>query len=328
MPATQRRRQRIRLTPLAEPSNFPLVKPFKRTYIEITIACNLSCDFCPGTFRPTQFMAVNQFDEILTRLGNYSKHVYFHVLGEPLLHPDLGSLLDRAHGHGKLVNLVTNGTLIGDVGATLVSKPALRQVTFSMHSLATHPTLRATLRSTRRGASPLLKERGSLVQGYFDPILDFTRMAQKDHFICYRLWPQDEGADAGAYLDLLACIEKAFTLTFSLAEKLKTASAIPLDKNVFLNQSRRFDWPDRNGQDLGEQGFCLGLREQFAVLVDGTVVPCCLDRNADMALGNIFNQPIEEILEGERARSIVEGFSQRKVVEELCRRCGYRKRFD
>ena len=306
------------------------MKPFKRTYIEITNTCNLSCDFCPGTSRSVQFLTVGQFDEILDRLRDYSKHLYFHVLGEPLLHPDLGALLDSAHAHGKLVNLVTNGTLIGGVGDMLVSKPGLRQVTFSMHSLsATHLSgARPTEEMAAAGWSELRTK--SLVQEYLEPILNFTRKARKaqhDHFICYRLWPQNESADAPAYAGLLAQIETAFRMPFSLAEKLKTSSALPLDKNVFINQSRRFDWPDLTGPDFGEHGFCLGLREQFAVLVDGTVVPCCLDRNAEMPLGNIFKQSIGEILEGGRAKRIVEGFSQRRVVEELCRRCGYRKRF-
>jgi radical SAM protein with 4Fe4S-binding SPASM domain len=320
------------------------VKPFKRTYIEITTSCNLSCDFCPGTSRRAQFLTAAQFDEILVRLGNYSKHIYLHVLGEPLLHPDLGSLLDRAHDHGMLVNLVTNGTLIDEVGGQLLAKPALRQVTFSMHSLtakqnATHPFVPSL---EREGKCPVghfeaspegmsTSQIKSLVRKYFDPILNFTRKArkaQKDTFICYRLWPKDESADPAITAEILARIQTEFGLAFFLGEKLKTASAVALDKNVFLNQSRRFDWPDKNGPDLGDQGFCLGLREQFAILVDGTVVPCCLDRNADMALGNIFKQPIEEILGSTRAKRIVEGFSQRKVVEDLCRKCGYRKRFD
>ena len=343
-----------------------VLKQFKRTYIEITNTCNLSCAFCPGTSRPVQFLSVAQFDEILARLGDYSKHIYFHVLGEPLLHPELGKLLDTAQSHGKPVNLVTNGTLIENIGDVLVSKPALRQITFSMHSLMaknnpnvpetspTHPFVPSLSREGKPDASCAVAEllrsvegRGelkikpifqksepieieSLVQEYFEPILRFTRKArtaQHDHFICYRLWPQNESTNAAARTELLARIEKAFSLTFSLSEKLKTTSAVPLDKNVFLNQSRHFDWPDLNGPDFGAHGFCLGLREQFAIIVNGTVVPCCLDRNADMALGNIFKQPIEEILGSERARRIVEGFSQRRVVEKLCRRCFYRKRF-
>jgi radical SAM protein with 4Fe4S-binding SPASM domain len=271
----------------------------------------LSCGFCPGTVRPAQFLTKDQFDEILLRLGDYSRHLYFHVLGEPLLHPELCSLLDSAHAHGKFVNLVTNGTLISKVGDAIVSKPALRQVTFSLHSFS------ARAKTTRPS-----------VQEYLEPILDFTRKAKKGHFICYRLWPQDESSESAACTELLAQIERGFELGFSLVDKLATTSALLLDKNVFINRSRRFDWPDMNGPDFGESGFCLGLREQFAVLVDGTVVPCCLDRNADIALGNIFKQPIHDILESDRARLIRDGFSQRRVVEELCRKCGYRKRFD
>jgi radical SAM protein with 4Fe4S-binding SPASM domain len=308
------------------------LKPFKRTYLEITTACNLSCEFCPGTSRPAKFLDADRFDEILTRLGDYAKHVYFHVLGEPLLHPAIGSLLDIAHSHGKLVNLVTNGTLIGTVGESLNSKPALRQVTFSMHSLsakqnATHPFV-PSLEREEKPEGMSTSQTKSLVQKYFEPILDFTHKNQHDHFICYRLWPQDENANGTARTELLELIQTKFGLAFSLGEKLKTTSAIPLDKNVFLNQSGHFDWPDINGPDLGDHGFCLGLREQFAVLVDGTVAPCCLDRNADMALGNIFEQPIDEILDCGRARKIVEGFSKRRVAEKLCRRCGYTKRFD
>jgi radical SAM protein with 4Fe4S-binding SPASM domain len=285
------------------------LKQFKRTYFEITTTCNLSCDFCPGTSRPAQFISTEMFEDVLVRLGDISKHLYFHVLGEPLLHPDLDKLLDIAHKRKKLVTLVTNGTLIRNACDMLVSKPALRQVTFSMHSLPAGST-------------------ASSVQDYFYPVLEFTRKARHDHFVCFRLWPEKESAAAAATGELVALIEKSFALPFSLREKLALTSAIPLDKNVFLNRSGRFDWPDMTGPDFGESGFCLGLREQIAVLVDGTVVPCCLDRNADMTLGNIFKQPIGEILGSERATRIVEGFSKRRVMEELCRKCGYRKRFD
>ncbi len=291
------------------------MKLFKRIYIEITNSCNLSCGFCPGTSRPIQFLTLAQFDGIVNKLEDYSKHLYFHVLGEPLLHPQLPAFLDIARDHGKFVNLVTNGTLIGKVGGAIVPKPALRQVTFSMHSLA----------AGDKTAHPL--KINSNITDYFDPILDFTRKAQKDHFISYRLWPENESTDHGTWEALIKKIEKEFALPFSLHEKLKAMSALPLDKNVFLNVGRRFAWPDMNAPDFGDKGFCLGLREQFAILVDGSVVPCCLDRNADMTLGNIFKQPIGEILGSERARKIDMGFSQRKVVEELCRRCGYRKRF-
>ena len=88
-----------------------------------------------------------------------------------------------------------------------------------------------------------------------------------------------------------------------------------------------FDWPDMSAEELGENCFCYGLRDQVGVLCDGTVVPCCLDHDGDVPLGNLFERELDEILASPRAVSIREGFSRRRAVEELCRRCGYARRF-
>jgi radical SAM protein with 4Fe4S-binding SPASM domain len=245
------------------------------------------------------------FDGVLTGLGGYSTHLYFHVLGEPLLHPALPEFLDIAHKHGKPVNLTTNGLLIGKAGLTIVGKPALRQVTFSLHSFVPGES----------AGSPT---------AYLNPILDFARSAAARHLISLRLL---DGGDADGRESLLAIIADAFCFPPTLRKDLGGPGAVRLDKNIFLNITRRFAWPDINGPDFGERGFCLALREQIAVLVDGTVVPCCLDGNGTMALGNICSQTIKEIVASERARRIHGGFSRRTAVEWLCRHCSYRLRF-
>jgi radical SAM protein with 4Fe4S-binding SPASM domain len=281
------------------------LKPFKRTYIEITNACNLSCSFCPGTARRVGFMSTGMFDGILAGLGGYSTHLYFHVLGEPLLHPALPEFLDIAHKHGKQVNLTTNGLLIGKAGPAIAGKPALRQVTFSLHSFVPG-------------------ESAVSVKAYLNPILDFARSAAAGHLISFRLL---DGEEPGGRESMLAIIADAFFLPPPLRRDLGEAAAMRLDKNIFLNTTQRFAWPDMNGPDLGARGFCLALREQIAILVDGTVVPCCLDGNSTIALGNICSQHIEEIIASDRARRIHDGFSRRTAVEPLCRHCSYRLRF-
>jgi radical SAM protein with 4Fe4S-binding SPASM domain len=284
-------------------------KIFKRTYIEITNTCNLSCEFCPGTSRTRQFMEPEAFDAILSKLNTCSTHLYFHVLGEPLLHPQLPQFLDIAYTHEKQVNLVTNGTLIGEKGTQILGKPALRQVTFSLHSFA----------PSKQVAS---------VESYLEPIVRFAREASKNHLICFRLWDTDAQADSAGGAAIIRSIEKEFRVPFCLEEKFRVSSGIPIDKNIFLNKTSRFSWPEVTGPDYGESGFCLGLREQIAILVDGTVAPCCLDRNGDMALGNILKQEMQEILDSKRAQGIYSGFSRHKVVETLCRHCSYRMRFN
>ena len=95
---------------------------------------------------------------------------------------------------------------------------------------------------------------------------------------------------------------------------------------LFLESAARFDWPSPDAPE-GNVQFCHALRQQIAVLCDGTVVPCCLDGEGRMALGNLLRQELPDILNSPRARAMHEGFSRRTPSEDLCRRCGYAARF-
>ena len=91
--------------------------------------------------------------------------------------------------------------------------------------------------------------------------------------------------------------------------------------------AQKFKWPEQNEKMISEEIFCQGLRNQIAILVDGTVVPCCLDSEGKIDLGNIFDMPLKDILESKEVKLIYEGFSNRVAVEDLCKRCSYATRF-
>jgi len=287
------------------------MKKFKKVYVEITNVCNLSCDFCPKTNRSPQFMRVEAFENILIKLKGSTDYLYFHVMGEPLLHPLLGLFLDLSHKYGYKVNLTTNGTKIDMVADSIVLKPALRQVNFSLHSF------------NANGKNDPMK-------GYTSKIFKFIKNSKRtsELLISLRLWNLNEAGLNEGNCCILQQIEKEFSLDNKIIDILKTCNAIQLDEGVFLNQAVVFDWPDTTLKEISKSGFCHGLRDQVAILVDGTVVPCCLDGEGIIKLGDINNQEFDEIIQGHRARLFYDGFSARHVVEPLCRRCGYRKRFD
>ena len=249
----------------------------KKVYLEITNICNLSCDFCPKTKRAPQFMSVPAFTHAITSIRHLTKHVYFHLMGEPLLHPDLAEFFAICHANGMQVNLTTNGTLIAQASHVLLQAPALRKVSFSLHS----------------------QDIGSAeYKDYIAEIERFTKEVAGRFIIEYRNWnAQDEGEDK------------------------------KIAPNVYLSFANKFNWPDLSQSETHRDAFCYGLRDQFGILVDGTVVPCCLDYDGNIALGNLFKQPIDEILRSERARKLYEGFSNRTATEELCKKCGYAQRF-
>lgn len=289
------------------------LKTFKKVYIEITSVCNLACSFCPPTSRKANIIKLDAFNNILDQIKPYTKYIYLHVKGEPLLHPRIDELLDASHAKGFKVNITTNGTLIQKNRDKLLGNPALRQMNFSLHSFDGHEG------STNR-------------EEYLSAILSFVREAVKHNvIISFRLWNLDQdnatNAEKSRNRETLEILKKEFNLDYKIEEKVVPGSGVKIANRIYINQDHEFQWPSLQAPEDDGKGFCHALRSQAAILVDGTVVPCCLDGEGVIDLGNINNTPFSEIVEGERANNLIDGFSRREAVEEMCRKCGYRKKF-
>lgn len=274
---------------------------FQKIYVEISNRCNLSCAFCPGTRRAPGRMTVEEFGELLPKLRPYTQFLYFHIMGEPLCHPQLKEFLALAGDFGFKVILTTNGTLLAKQQEMLLNAPSLHKINVSLHAFEANDL-----------AIPFEK--------YLEDCFRFGQEAEGEKLVVYRLWNQG-GAEAknGEILKTM----KSFFPEPWVTERRGTK----IENRVYLEYGEKFDWPDMQAQEETAPLFCYGLRDQLGVLWDGTVVPCCLDHEGDLALGNLFQQDMEEILESPRAKAIYDGFTQRKAVEELCRRCGYARRF-
>ncbi|WP_107943616.1 radical SAM/SPASM domain-containing protein [Metasolibacillus sp. FSL H7-0170] len=289
------------------------MKTFKKVYIEITSVCNLACSFCPPTARAKGLIKLEQFNKILDEIRPHTKYIYLHVKGEPLLHPRIDQLLDAAHEKGFKVNITTNGTLIKKNFHKLLGKPALRQINFSLHSFDGH-------------------EGSENREKYLGDILHFVREVQQHNvIISYRLWnlQKNEVPDivARRNRETLEMLEREYHLDYLIEERVEPGKGIKIARNIYLNQDHEFRWPSLLAPEDDGKGFCHALRSHAAILVDGTVVPCCLDGEGVIDLGNIHETSFSDIVDSERANRIVEGFSRREAVEELCKKCGYRQKF-
>jgi hypothetical protein len=253
-------------------------------------------------------MERTDFERILRQLTGWTGLLYFHLMGEPLLHPGLGEFLELAGKLGFMVNLTTNGSLLADRQDELLASPALRQLNLSLHS--------------QTGAGPEL-------DAYLAGIESFMEKAETAGrpLVSLRLWNYSAGGN-GAEADLRQAVEKRFGLELPENPRAVDFRGIRLGPRAYLNIAQSFSWPSLDGPEIGERGFCRGLRDQIGILVDGSVVPCCLDGQGAIGLGNLLALDLDAILESPRAQSVYRGFSERRAVEELCRRCGYRQRFD
>ncbi|MBQ1532182.1 MAG: SPASM domain-containing protein [Solobacterium sp.] len=270
----------------------------KRVYIEITSACNLSCSFCTVSSRERKYMKSSFFEAVIRQVREITPYICLHVQGEPLLHPDIDEILTLCDQYGMQVQLVTNGLLI----SRLKPHASIRKVSFSMQSVE------------------FMK---NSAKEYMEPVLQYCEQASKAErpYCELRFWRTDQ-------MSLSKTRECLDTLhdRFPFEETSKPGS-YRLMRHVYADFSKPFDWPDLKADLISERGTCRGALDQIAILCDGTVVPCCLDAEGVIRLGDLNTMILKDILNGERYRSICEGFRRHELREELCRKCSFRTRF-
>lgn len=258
----------------------------------------MSCSFCHGTKRPPRFISEDEFEIALEKLKGKIRYLYFHLMGEPTLHPQLNSFLALAHNYGFKVILTTNGTLLKEKNSILLSSAALHKVSVSLHSFEANDI-------------------DLSLDGYLGDVFDFCcGCAAAGKIAVMRLW--NRGGREDLNCDILSKMKEYFP-----GEWKESYSGLKLSERIYLEWGEKFDWPDIGAQDFGGEHSCYGMRDQIGILVDGTVVPCCLDAEGDIPLGNIFTDELEDIISSPRAVAIKESFERRCVTEPLCRRCGF-----
>lgn len=274
----------------------------EKAYLEITNICNLSCPFCHGTKRERRMLSYEEFDLLTTKLRGSIKYLYFHLMGEPLLHPDICRFIILAKEKGFSPMLTTNGTLLPERGKELLSALP-KKISISLHS------------------ADFFEGKGE----YLSSCIKFSkRAAELGCITVLRLWNLNSESEA-ENAAVIKALEESFPPPW---RRLKHKESFCLTDGLYLEWGEEFSWPDTNAPRAEGGVFCRGLRDQIGVLCDGTVVPCCLDADGSIALGNLFDSSLESILASPRARALYDGFSRREPSEALCRTCGYAKRFD
>lgn len=256
-------------------------------------------------------MSLKLFSEVAKKIENHTKYIYLHVKGEPLLHPHLSDILDLCRNSDLKVVLVTNGTMLKDTEEMLLKKPALRQINISLHCIS---EIRDESEKT----------------DYLTTVIKFTRQAllNSEIIVSLRLWNNKRnGLDSHTDNQrVLSEIEKEFAPHSDLNKTLKPGKGIKLRERLYINSDYGFLWPDLSDNYDNTQGTCYGLRDQLAILSDGTIVPCCLDAEGVIELGKIQDNEIQQIFESPRAQKIYNGFLSSVRVEPLCRKCRFIKR--
>ena len=277
------------------------MKKYKKIYIEITNNCNLNCSFCSKVTKPRKFMTINEFKEVLEKIKDYTDYIYLHIKGEPLLHPNIIDFINLANTYNLKVNLTTNGTLFSNYSKLLSKCNNLNKINFSLHS-------------------------ENNMNNYLESIFDNINDLNKNTTVIYRLWTLNNNQLDKKSTIIVDKIKEYYNLSTEIVDKIKSDNNIRINPQIYVDKDNEFDWPSIN--NYKSNGYCYALKTQIGILVDGTVVPCCLDSNGVVNLGNIYKQNLKEIINSEKYNNLKKSFQNRKPCEELCKSCTFKERLN
>ena len=275
--------------------------------------CGLSCSFCPTKELPVQQMDLAFFESVIKQLKPYTKEIACHVLGDPLTQSNLHDYLDVIHKYGLKAMLTTSGYFLKKHAYDTLFHPCVKQINVSLNSFNKNDT-------------------SLTLEQYIKPVLDLcaAKLERKEElFINLRVWNLDEMMSERAFNDrLFSLLGDTFKVTLDLDEMYKNRpKSIRLDNKILLHFDNYFEWPSLNNKNYGD-GTCQGLQSHIAILASGKVVPCCLDCDGIIELGDLHTESLAAILNNQRTSNMSEGFKEGKAVEELCQKCSYKERFN
>lgn len=219
--------------------------------------------------------------------------MYFHLMGEPLLHPHLPKIIRIAREKGFRTVLTSNGTLLDK---------AINLLSFLPHKM------QLSLHSHESNGKGILAE-------YIDKVMQFAIPAAKQGTcVVLRLWNQ--GGRESENEQVMQLLEQYVPKPWK-----ERPDGYRLCDNLYLEFDRKFEWPEAREKEASHSVFCKALHKQIGILSDGSLVPCCMDHDGDITLGNLFTQSLDEILSSPRAKAMVEGFQHHKATELLCQNC-------
>ena len=274
---------------------------YKKIYIEITNDCNLNCSFCSKVNRKKGYMTIEEYKKILSKIKDYTNYIYLHVKGEPLLHPNIIQMIKLADKYNIKVNLTTNGTLFNKYAKELGSCKNLNKINFSLHS-------------------------ENKKENYLEEIFNNIKHFSPKTTIVYRLWTLENNVLDKKSTEIVNKINEYYNLSPETVEKIKNEKNIKINSTIYVDKDNYFEWPNINNHK--SCGYCFALKTHIAILVDGTIVPCCLDSDGIINLGNIYDNSLEEIINSKRYQELQKSFQKRQPIELLCQSCTFKEKLN
>ena len=287
-------------------------QPFGIYNIELTNKCPMKCVMCPRTknmTRPQGFMDYELYkraiDELVAQNSEYinNRLVWLHHFGESLLHPRFGDFIRYASSRGVRAALSINPVMLryDFIDELLKAQPYLLCMSLDGHDDESFHKIRGMKKAYGTSHDRLIDFLDRKVQSR-------SRIKVMVSMIDFDMNEASIKAQE-SYWKRIAGVDQFLCKDFS------TWDGVAGDINELARGGRSADAVDTSAVA------CTLPWEVMTVTWNGEVVPCCYDYDAKMVLGNMANQSLADIWNGEKLQAIRSEFIANKVTNPLCRHC-------
>jgi sulfatase maturation enzyme AslB (radical SAM superfamily) len=316
--------------------------PVNRLHMELTNACNFSCEFCPdaGMKRERGMMPAYMAKSVLDQVSDFGgiRMVLFHVMGEPTLHPDLLEISEYASSKNVPVCVTTNGSLLSrdmvydlqeaGVKQIIVSLQTPDEQTFSMRG-AKGITFNEYADRITAAAKAVIDEEMKIeftLSFLSSPLRRLIIPIAKEFSIA------DTSKKLRHYLKLWAerimdgtRIEDRMPNVLKKIRRARCFSQNRIDLTDTLSFQTRIvgDWGTHFEKKLvrAKFGFCPGLQDNFGILWNGDYVFCCTDHEGKTSTANFKDMQITEYLASNTVQETVKAMQKFRIINDYCQHC-------
>lgn len=283
--------------------------------IEPTTACNLGCPECPSGLkmfsRPTGNIDTGDFRLWIDQVSKHAIHLNFYFQGEPFIHRDFLTMVSHAHSRGMFTSTSTNAHFLTDEVARKTVRSGLSRLIISIDGTTQEVyeqyRVHGKLDQVLRGAQAIIRAKHELNSAYPQVIFQFLVVRPNEHQVddILRL-----GSEMGA--------DEVRLKTAQVYDYRQGNPLIPTQEK-YSRYMRLKDGTYRVKNRLDNH--CWRMWSGCVITWDGKVVPCCFDKDATHVLGDLSEQSLSAIWNGEQYRAFRGAVFESRSKIDICANC-------